>query len=343
MYLTRKQFREGVFERDNNKCVICGESADAAHHIVERRIWGESCGYYLDNGASLCPEHHIEAEQTVLSCEAIREAAGITSILLPEHLYEEYIYSKWGDIILPDGRRLKGELFYDESVQKILRSGNVLDLYCSYIKYPRSMHFPWSGKTTDDDRMLRDAKHFEGKEVVVSLKMDGENSSLYRDYFHARSIDGNSHASQSYVKNLHYKIAYNIPEDWRLCGENLYAKHSIKYNNLKSYFMLFSIWNERNECLDWDETLEWAELLGLETVPVIYEGIWDEDKIKSFSNIKEYNGDLVEGYVVRVRSGFSYGDFRISVAKYVSEQFREGLKHEYNWRYRPFDVNGVVK
>jgi len=344
MWLTRKQFREGVFARDNHKCVICSRTDDlAAHHILERRLFGRTQGYTLDNGATLCEKHHLLAEQTVLTCKEIREAAGIDRIILPEHLYEEYTYSKWGDIILPDGRRLKGELFYDESVQKILKMGDMLGNYCSYVKYPRTMHFPWSGKTTDDDRMLEDTKHFEGKEVVVSLKMDGENSSLYKDYFHARSIDGNAHPSQSYVKNLHSKISYDIPEDWRLCGENLYAKHSIKYDNLTSYFLLFSIWDERNECLSWDEMLEWAELIGLETVPVVYEGIWDEDKIKALTSIKEYNGDRVEGYVVRIRDGFSYREFKTSIAKYVSAEFREGLKHEYNWRYKPFDVNKIKK
>jgi len=89
--------------------------------------------------------------------------------------------------------------------------------------------------------------------------------------------------------------------------------------------------------------LEWAELIGLETVPVVYEGIWDEKKIRALISIKEHNGDPVEGYVVRIRDGFSYGEFKTSIAKYVSAEFREGLKHEYNWRYRPFDVNKVAK
>ena len=41
--------------------------------------------------------------------------------------------------------------------------------------------------------------------------------------------------------------------------------------------MLFSVWNELNVCLPRDETEEWAQRLGLVTVPVLYRGIWDED------------------------------------------------------------------
>ena len=45
MLLTRDQFREGVFKRDNHKCVICRAPAVDAHHIIERRLWTDG-GYY---------------------------------------------------------------------------------------------------------------------------------------------------------------------------------------------------------------------------------------------------------------------------------------------------------
>lgn len=73
--LSRDVFRESTFERDKHKCVICGAKAQDAHHIIERRLWDDG-GYYIDNGASLCGEHHIMAEQTTLSVEEIREKAG---------------------------------------------------------------------------------------------------------------------------------------------------------------------------------------------------------------------------------------------------------------------------
>ena len=141
--LSRDEFRESVFQRDNFKCVICGDKAKDAHHIIERRLFSDG-GYYLDNGASLCEKHHIEAEETTLSCEEIRLKAGIENIIIPEHFYSDYNYDKWGNILLTNGQRIKGELFYDESVQKILKQGNVLDLFQKYIKYPRTYHLHWS-------------------------------------------------------------------------------------------------------------------------------------------------------------------------------------------------------
>ena len=171
--LSRDNFRESTFTRDNYLCVICKAPAVDAHHIIERRLFSDG-GYYLDNGASVCQKHHIEAEQTTLSCDEIRSAAGIQKIVIPEHFYSDYEYDKWGNIVQPNGTRLKGELFYDESVQKILEKGNVLDLFVKYVKYPRTMHLPNStlGK---DGRMLKDDSEFIGKRVVVSVKLDGEN------------------------------------------------------------------------------------------------------------------------------------------------------------------------
>lgn len=55
---------------------------------------------------------------TTLSCDEIRKAANITTVVLPDHLYEDAEHNKWGNEILKNGERLQGELFNDESVQK---------------------------------------------------------------------------------------------------------------------------------------------------------------------------------------------------------------------------------
>jgi hypothetical protein len=307
--------RESVFRRDNHQCIICKSPAKDAHHILERRLFPDG-GYYLDNGASLCEEHHIQAETTVLSTQEIRTILNIKTPVLPEHFYKDQEYDKWGNIILPDGKRLKGELFNDESLQKILDQGEVLDLFVKYIKYPRTYHLPFSQSMTKDDRILKDCSQFENKNVVATLKMDGENTTMYNDYIHARSVQSKNHKSRDYVKSIHSQIMADIPEGWRVCGENLYAKHSIEYNNLESYFYIFSIWNDKNICLSWEETVEWALLLGLPHVPVLYNGVFDEKKIKFLISPK-FNGEDMEGFVLRNSGEFSYKDFKNNTAKMV--------------------------
>jgi hypothetical protein len=125
------------------------------------------------------------------------------------------------------------------------------------------------------------------------------------------------------------------PEGWRVCGENLYALHSIAYDDLESYFQVFSIWNEKNECLSWDETKEWASLLGLKMVREIDRRVWDD----RLAAILPSQGKLVtgEGYVVRLDDRFHYKDFRRSVAKYV----RAGhvVHRDGHWSNRPVVPN----
>lgn len=334
--LTRGEFSNGVMERDKHKCVFCEKPPTASHHIIERRLFANG-GYFLDNGASVCDEHHILCEQTVISVEDVRHACGITRIVVPEHLYADQPYDKWGNPVLANGQRLKGELFFDESVQKILAQGGVLDLFSDKVKYPRTHHLPWSEGVNDDDRVIGSLDAFIGQRVVVTEKMDGENTSLYTDYTHARSVDGYNHPSRSWVKQFWSRFSGDIPRGWRVCGENLFAKHSIHYSNLSTYFMGFSMWNERNKCLGWDDTMEWYELMGITPVPVLYDGIFDEVLIRKLWDAKRWGE--TEGYVVRLAGEIDYSEFRHKVAKFVRKGHVQTGKH---WLYgQRMELNGL--
>jgi hypothetical protein len=265
--LSRDDFRNGVFERDGHKCVLCGAPPTAAHHIIERRLFSapeELSGYFLSNGASVCDPCHIACEETIVSVDQVRHAAGITNIVIPSYFYDDAEYTKWGDVVLPNGTRSKGPLFYDESVQKILKQGGVLDLYIKYVKHPRLSHLPWSDGMQSDDRRLENLSGLEGHEVVVTTKMDGKQTTIYNDYLHARSIDGPPHESRAWLKNFAAKWQYQLADNERICGENLFAQHSILYdesNPVPSYFCGFSMWREDMR-LQWDDMIENFELLG---------------------------------------------------------------------------------
>jgi ATP-dependent RNA circularization protein (DNA/RNA ligase family) len=205
-------------------------------------------------------------------------------------------------------------------------------------KYPRTFHFPWSETVASDDKVLTDISCFVGSEIVVTEKMDGENCTMYRDYIHARSVDGLSHPSRAWVKNMWADIRYDIPVGWRVCGESLYAKHSIYYSNLKSYFYGFSIWNENNVCLSWDETIEWFELLGIVHVPVLYRGEFDVDVLKDLS--MSIDKEKQEGYVVRYACSFRYDEFKNRVAKFVRSNH---VKTDEHWMHSKVEKNLLME
>ena len=196
-----------------------------------------------------------------------------------------------------------------------------------YYKYNRTYHFEWSPGLQNDDRRQEDYSVLETSPggIIVSIKMDGENTSMYPDRIHARSIDSKDHPSRHYVKGLWGGIKHLIPEGWRICGENLYGKHSIFYNDLESYFYVFSIWDETNTCLDYGNTLEVCRELGLYHVPVIYEGKYDEQLLRDLPNWPEMDGQ--EGYVVRTYQSFKYEDFNKHVVKYVRKNHVQTDEH----------------
>lgn len=197
------------------------------------------------------------------------------------------------------------------------------------IKYPKTLHLPWSPNLQNDDRMLESTECFEDRWVVITEKMDGENTTLYRDGIHARSLaDMDPHPSRPWVQALHGAIKHDIPEGWRICGENLFAKHSIHYSKLPTYFMVFAIYDENNWCLSWEDTKMYSKLLGLKTVPMIYyPGPYDEEYFKSEMFADNFDFERQEGYVLRVEDAFPYEAFQSSVAKYVRKNHVQTSKH----------------
>ena len=182
-------------------------------------------------------------------------------------------------------------------------------------KYPRTYHFPFSPGRSSDDKIFNDyEQYFKDKEVVITEKMDGENTTIYNDICHARSINSAHREYHSWLLNYARSFQYMLNDGERVCGEYLFAKHSIYYENLPSYFMVFSIWNNE-QCLSWEDTVKRCEELNLITVPVLYKGIYDKNKIdEAIKEVVNRNG---EGIVMRLTSGYSYDNFNNSIIKYV--------------------------
>lgn len=80
--------------------------------------------------------------------------------------------------------------------------------------------------------------------------------------------------------------------------------------------------------------LEWLELLGLKSVPVIWQGKFDRERIWQDISI---DTEREEGYVVRKASSFSYDDFGKSVAKWVRKGHVNTGEH---WTRERIIVNG---
>jgi predicted kinase len=200
--------------------------------------------------------------------------------------------------------------------------------------YPRTRHLPWSPGATADDLRVTDLSGLRGRDVVVTEKLDGENTTLYADGLHARSLDSAHHPSRTWVKALQARIGHAIPEGWRVCGENMYARHSIAYDDLESWFYGFSVWDADGRCLDWDRTVAFLRALGVPVPRVLWRGVFDERALRAL----RLDPVRQEGYVVRVVDGFGAEEFGQRVAKWV----RAGhVRTDTHWMYAAVVENGL--
>ncbi|MFF3321328.1 RNA ligase family protein [Streptomyces sp. NPDC002889] len=203
--------------------------------------------------------------------------------------------------------------------------------------YPRTPHLPWSPGATADDVRVAGLSGFLGREVVVTEKLDGENTTLYADGLHARSLDSGHHPSRAWIKALHGRIAHGIPDGWRLCGENMYARHSIAYEDLDSLFYGFSVWDGEGRCLDWDQTVAFLRGLGVPVPAVLWRGVFDRRADRALRAMK-LDTERQEGYVVRTVDGFGPQEFAARMAKWV----RPGhVRTDTHWMHATVVENGL--
>ncbi len=224
-----------------------------------------------------------------------------------------------------------GELFYEEGVQRALKDH--LYLFTDKTKYPKTFHWPSSPGLTNDDRMHTSTDQWEGLEIVVTEKMDGEGTTMAREYIHARSLEFSPHPSRTFIKAIWGQVSYDIPTGFRVIGENVTAVHSIEYEDLPSYFFIFNIWNGHT-CLSWDDTVEYAGLLNLPTVPVLYRGTWSEGLIDRLAS--QLDTERQEGLVFRPTRSFALREFPTYMAKWV----RAGhVQTDAHWMSQPVRFN----
>lgn len=211
-------------------------------------------------------------------------------------------------------------------------------------KYPKTHYLSWSPSKHREDRYHPDESHFDGREVVITEKMDGECWSCYSDEsWHARSIDTPYHPTREWAARVAGETGYKLPEGWRVAGENLYGKHSIKYTDLRSYVQVFAVFDEEDQLLSWDDTVMWCELLDLTHVPVLWEGslsfqddspvlYGEESEIKldelTEEDINQKAGRTAEGYVMRTRDSFPKEQFEYNMSKWVR---RDHVKTSEHW------------
>jgi len=204
-------------------------------------------------------------------------------------------------------------------------------------KYGRTYHLPISPGVTSDDKVMLGLDGLMADDLVVTEKMDGENTTIHHGGSHARSPDSRYHPSRDWLKAFAAGISSQLADGERIVGENLYARHSVGYDNLPSYFLGFG-WIIDDKIQSWDATLVRFEELGVTPVPTLYRGPFRPGLFESLA--VSLNRTRQEGFVVRVAAAFPEAEMPIHMGKYV----RAGhVQDETHWMKAELIANRLAK
>jgi RNA ligase len=212
-------------------------------------------------------------------------------------------------------------------------------------KYPRSLHLPWSPGGTSDDKRMTDISGLLGVPIVITEKCDGSNLTYTRTKVFSRSHAGSpTHPSFDFAKATQARISLQISEDLSVFCEYCYAVHSIAYEALPNYSLVFGV---RDDAADtwwtWDQVVALASQLGLPTVPVLFRGITNSEKeLKALTEKlcaeRSAFGPAREGIVVRQEGAFDAAQFSKSLAKWVRKDHVTTNEH---WMHQALRVQGI--
>jgi len=202
-------------------------------------------------------------------------------------------------------------------------------------KYGRTFHLPLSPGATSDDKIMSSLDGLMVEDLVVTEKMDGENTTIHAGGTHARSPDSRYHPSRDWLKAFAAGISPYLAAGERIVGENLYARHSVAYDALPSYFLGFA-WIVGEEIQSWDLTLARFEELGVRPVPTLYRGPYRTGLLDGLALALDLSKQ--EGFVARTANSFSESDMPTRMGKYVR---RGHVQSETHWMKAALIPNGL--
>ena len=212
-------------------------------------------------------------------------------------------------------------------------------------KYPRTSHLPWSPGGTSDDRRMASVASLLGTPVIITEKMDGSNVCIEADGCYARShAAAPNHPSFDAFKAFYAGVRNLLPGGLQVFGEWLYAKHSISYQALPGYFMVFGVRDLRTMTWgSWGEVEVWATELSSQTAPVLAQTtLPNEAALKTLTEklakLPSLCGGEREGVVVRQAGEFADANFSTLVGKFVRSNH---VQTEDHWKTQAIVKNGI--
>lgn len=219
-----------------------------------------------------------------------------------------------------------------------------------FYRFPHTPHLAWLGAGSPRGDKLLDPVEIDellAGPVSVEEKLDGANLGIARDEsgqlrpqnrgtWLEPPYRGQFSRLNEWLMSRLAVFQASLPEHLILFGEWCAARHSLAYDNLPDWFLLFDVF-DRNTQRFWSRkrrnTL--AGNLNLATVPLLREGRFTRRGLEHLllDAVSAYRAGPPEGIVIRQ----DIGRWNKRRAKLVHPDFVQGI--EEHWRSRPIEWN----
>ena len=223
-----------------------------------------------------------------------------------------------------------------------------------FFRFPHTLHIAWLAPGSPrDDKVLspKEAAELLRADVVVEEKLDGANlgfSLSPEGELRVQSRGQYLHAPYAgqfarlpdwlllHGDQLRAALASHASAGLMLFGEWCAARHSLGYDHLPDWFLLFDVY-DRNQGGFWSTTRRnaLAATLGLATVPRLLEGRFTLSELKDGMNGRQsqFRQGVLEGVVIR-RESAEWCEAR---AKLVRPDFTQAIGE--HWSRRRIEWN----
>lgn len=223
-----------------------------------------------------------------------------------------------------------------------------------FFRFPQTPHIAWlASGTPRDDKVLSpaEATALLASDVAVEEKLDGanlgfslspegelraQNRGQYLHTPHAGQFARLPDWLAVHGGTLHTVLAQHAGAGLMLFGEWCAARHSLDYDQLPDWFLLFDVY-ERATGRFWSSARRnaLAAQCGLATVPTLEQGRCTLDKLKNLLNnySSRYRPGTLEGVVIRQESA----DWCEARAKLVRADFTQTITE--HWSRRRLEWN----
>ena len=165
-----------------------------------------------------------------------------------------------------------------------------------FFRFPHTPHIDWLGEGMPrDDKVLDEAEiasllaqplrveeKLDGANLGISLRDNGELRAQNRGQYLLEPFAGQFSRLNSWLAQHRYALTDHLSSDVIVFGEWCAARHSLDYDNLPDWFVVFDVY-DRSAQKFWScaRRNALAETLGLAVVPTLYEGTATVDELKN--------------------------------------------------------------